>query len=57
MVYLGPILQNLQGMLLLQVSMLVVVETQIKQAIGFILQLIQTLQQQEKLKEEGFQSQ
>jgi len=36
----------LQVMLLLQVSMLAVVEIQILQQIGFILQLTQTLQQQ-----------
>ena len=47
----------LQVMLLLQVSMLAVVETQIKQMIGFILQLTQTLQQQVVWKEEGVQSQ
>jgi len=39
-------LHMLQVMLLLQVSMLAVIETQILQQIGFILQLTQTLQQQ-----------
>jgi len=39
-------LHMLQVMLLLQVSMLAVIETRILQQIGFILQLTQTLQQQ-----------
>ncbi len=46
MVYQDQILHLAQVMLLLQVSMLVGVEIQIKLTIGFILQLIQTLQQQ-----------